>query len=87
MWEFVRRRIRPEGVKIRCARDVLPLVSHLSDRKQEHLVTISLNGAHEVIKTRIVTVGLVNAAQIHPREVFSDAITDRAAAIIVAHNL
>jgi DNA repair protein RadC len=31
-------------------------------------------------------VGLVNRSQIHPREVFADPITDRASAIIVAHN-
>ena len=36
--------------------------------------------------TRIVSVGLVNKTQVHPREVFADPITDRAFAIIVAHN-
>ena len=30
--------------------------------------------------------GLVNKTQVHPREVFADPITDRASAIIVAHN-
>ena len=84
--EFSRRRIKPEGVKIRQPSDVLPLVQHLNDRKQEHFVCISLNGANEVLATRIVTVGLANAAQIHPREVFSDAISDRACSVIVAHN-
>jgi len=31
-------------------------------------------------------VGLVNKTQVHPREVFADPITDRATAIIIAHN-
>lgn len=84
--EFARRRIRPHGNRIRQAKDILPLVSHLSDRKQEHFICISLNGAHEVIASRTVTIGLVNATQVHPREVFSDPICDRASAIIVAHN-
>ncbi|MBX7138794.1 MAG: DNA repair protein RadC [Oligoflexia bacterium] len=84
--EFARRRIRPEGVKIKEPGDVVPLVQHLADRKQEHFTCTTLNGAHEVIKTRIVTIGLVNAAQVHPREVYSDAIADRAVAVIVAHN-
>lgn len=84
--EFARRRIRPEGLKIKQPADVLPLISYLADRKQEHFLAISLNGANEVIASRIITVGLVNAAQIHPREVFSDPITDRACAIIIAHN-
>jgi DNA repair protein RadC len=84
--EFARRRIHPEGTKIRGPEDVLPLIQHLADRPQEHVVCISLNGAHEVIAVRIVTVGLVNASQIHPREVFSDPLKDRACSIIVAHN-
>lgn len=29
---------------------------------------------------------MVNKTQVHPREVFADPITDRASAIIVAHN-
>jgi DNA repair protein RadC len=84
--EFARRRIRPEGVKISLPPDVLPLIRHYADRKQEHFICISLNGANEVINTRIVSVGLVNKTQVHPREVFADPITDRASAIIVAHN-
>jgi DNA repair protein RadC len=84
--EFARRRIRPEGIKINSAEDVYPVIRHFSDHKQEHFICISLNGAHEVIKTRVVTVGLVNSTQVHPREVFAAPITDRAASIIVAHN-
>ncbi len=84
--EFVRRRIRPEGLRISFPADVLPLIQHYADRKQEHFICISINGANEVIASRVVSVGLVNRAQVHPREVFADPITDRASAIIVAHN-
>lgn len=84
--EFARRRIRPVGYKIRQPSDALSLIRHFADRKQEHFLTISLNGANEVIAHRLITVGLVNRSQVHPREVFADAITDRASGIIVAHN-
>ena len=84
--EFARRRIRPEGLKISFPADVLPLIANYADRKQEHFICISINGANEVITSRVVSVGLVNKTQVHPREVFADPITDRAAAIIVAHN-
>lgn len=84
--EFSRRRIRPEGLKISFPPDVLPLIQHYADRKQEHFLCVSLNGANEVIASRVVSVGLVNKTQVHPREVFADPITDRAAAIIAAHN-
>lgn len=84
--EFSRRRIKPEGLKISFPPDVLPLIRHYADRKQEHFICVSLNGANEVITSRVVSVGLVNKTQVHPREVFADPITDRASAIIVAHN-
>lgn len=84
--EFARRRIRPEGIKIETPVDVLPLVRHYGDRRQEHFLCISLNGANEVITTRVVSVGLVNKTQVHPREVFAEPITDRASAVILAHN-
>ncbi len=84
--EFARRRIRPHGLKISFPPDVYPLIRHIADRRQEHFLCVSLNGANEVIAVRTVSVGLVNRALVHPREVFADPITDRAAAIIVAHN-
>jgi len=84
--EFARRRIRPHGFKIAFPPDAYPLIRHIADRSQEHFICISLNGANEVIAIRTVSVGLVNRALVHPREVFADPITDRASAIIVAHN-
>ena len=84
--EFTRRRIRPEGLRISFPPEVLPLIRHLADRKQEHFLCISLNGANEVIAVRTVSVGLVDKTHVHPREVFADPITDRASAVIVAHN-
>lgn len=85
-FEFVRRRIKPEGSRILFPADVLPLIRHYSDRKQEYLIAVSLNGAKEVLNVRVITIGLVDRTQIHPREVFADAITDRASSIIIAHN-
>ncbi len=85
-FEFARRRLLKESVFVQKPEDVLPLISHIADKKQEYFICISLNGANEVIGNRIVTVGLLNTNQVHPREVFVDAITDRAASVIVAHN-
>jgi len=85
-FELVRRYLLKETVKITSTKDILPLVADIADKKQEYFVCISLNGANEVIEKRIVTIGLVNSSQIHPREVFADVIADRAAAVIFAHN-
>ncbi|MCG2738351.1 MAG: JAB domain-containing protein, partial [Candidatus Methanoperedenaceae archaeon] len=84
--EFARRRIKPEGTKIETPADVLPLIRHYADRKQEHFISASINGANEVMNIRVVSIGLVDSTSVHPREVFADALTDRASGVIVAHN-
>ncbi|NMX21031.1 hypothetical protein C5S30_01040 [ANME-1 cluster archaeon GoMg4] len=85
-FELARRYFGKKDVKITFPTDVLPFVRDIVDKKQEYFVCISLNGANEVIGKRIVTIGLLNANQVHPREIFSDAIADRAASIILVHN-
>lgn len=84
--EFSRRRIRPEGICIKTPADLLPHIRHFSDRKQEHFLCASVNGANEIINIRVVSIGLIDRSHVHPREVFADPITDRASAIIAAHN-
>ncbi len=84
--EFARRRIKPEGVKIETPADVLPLIRHFADRKQEHFLAVTINGANEVLNVRVVSIGLIDRSPVHPREVFADAVVDRASGIIVAHN-
>jgi DNA repair protein RadC len=86
--EFGRRcfRVNAKGKKVAEPADILPLVTFLSGKRQEHFICITLSGAHEVVAIRTVTVGLLNHSLVHPREVFADAITDRAAAIICVHN-
>ncbi|MBC7099357.1 DNA repair protein RadC [Candidatus Bipolaricaulota bacterium] len=85
-FELARRHLLGERPRIREPKDVLPYVQHFARRKQEYFLSLTLNGANEVIETRVVTVGLLDSAQIHPREVFADALMDRAASVILVHN-
>lgn len=88
-FELGRRYLGDDGVsgcRIACPEDVLPLVAEWRDRKQEYFLCITLSGAGEVIKRRTVTVGTLNQSLVHPREVFSEAITDRAASVVLVHN-
>jgi len=85
-FELARRHLQREGTRVREAKDVLPYVQQIRDKHQEYFVCLSLNGANEVIENRVVTVGLLDSNQVHPREVYADPLTDRAASIIVAHN-
>ncbi|MDR0448349.1 MAG: DNA repair protein RadC [Treponema sp.] len=86
MLELGRRRWGMRETKICSPEDAYNLIRHYADRRQERFLCISLNGAHEVIAVRVVTVGLVNKTIVHPREVFSDPLQDRASAVCVAHN-
>ena len=61
-------------------------LADIRDKKQEHFVCLTLDGANRLIAKRIITIGTLTASLVHPREVFADAITDRAASIIIAHN-
>ncbi len=85
-FELARRYLIKEAVKITSPTDVIPLVSNIADKKQEYFVCISLNGAGEIVGNRIITVGLLDHNLVHPREVFADPITDRAASVILVHN-
>ena len=84
--EFSRRHYLPSHNRISHPGEIYPLLSHMADRPQEFFFTISLNGAHEHIKTRQVSQGLINKTIVHPREVFAGPLQDRSAALIVAHN-
>ncbi|MDR3302519.1 MAG: DNA repair protein RadC [Spirochaetaceae bacterium] len=86
MLEFGRRRWGIQGRRVSYPAEVFQLIRHYADCPQERFIALSMNGAHEILATRIVTIGLVNRTIVHPREVFADIIGDRASAVCVAHN-
>lgn len=84
-FELVRRLGRPRNLRVAGPRDLVPRLLHWADRPQEVFVTVTLNGAQEVVSIRPVTVGLLNRTLVHPREVFAPALESRAASVILAH--
>jgi DNA repair protein RadC len=54
--------------------------------QQERFYVMHLNSANRVIREVEVSRGLLNTSPVHPREVFSSAIIDRAASVILVHN-
>ncbi len=71
---------------ITSAQEVYDELKSFSTKSQEYFLTITLDGASHIINTRTVFIGTLNQSLVHPREVFADAIADRAAGIIIAHN-
>ena len=84
--ELSRRHLIRQNVKITSSEDVYRELFDYRDKKQEHFIVITLDGANHIIEKRVVFIGTLNHSLVHPREVFADAIGDRAASIIIAHN-
>jgi len=54
--------------------------------KKEYLKLIMLNSKNVVISVKHISVGSLNSAIVHPREVFLEAIKNSSASIIICHN-
>lgn len=66
--------------------DVLHHLNFIRNKRQEYFICLSLDSDGQIIRRRTVTIGLLDMAIAHPREVFAGPLKDRAAAVIVAHN-
>ncbi len=66
--------------------EVLHRLDFIRCKRQEYFICLSLDSNGRIIKRRTVTIGLLNATLVHPREVFAGPLQDRAAAVILAHN-
>jgi DNA repair protein RadC len=84
--EFSRRFLLHPPIVIGTDKDVIPLIAEIADRKQEFFLTLTIDGANHLIEKRTVAIGTVNQSLVHPREIFADAVSDRAAGIILVHN-
>lgn len=78
---------RSEGAPVRWPRDVYEIMSQkLEDLPVEEFHVLVLDSQHRLERDITVTRGLLNSSLVHPREVFREAIAERAAAIILVHN-
>ena len=85
-FELAKRYFIQETVLIESVHDTLKQVNEYRDKKQEYLVSITLDGANRLIRKNVITIWLLNQSLVHPREVFAEAIEDRANSVILVHN-
>ena len=62
------------------------LMPRIGTKPTEEFLVLCLNTKNRLIGSQTVAQGSLSCAIVHPREVFSVAIMNRAASIIVAHN-
>lgn len=84
--ELGRRRSNHLRAPIKSPCDIVPFLKNYAVSEKEHFLLVTLNGGHEILQIHVITVGTLNRTLIHPREVFTAAMRDNAAAIIVSHN-
>lgn len=76
-----------EAPPLRAPRDVWrAFASSLEDLPVEEFHVAILDAQHRLERDVCVTRGILNSSLVHPREVFREAIAERAAAIILVHN-
>lgn len=56
------------------------------DSRKEYFLTLLLDGKNRIIRRVQVSEGSLNQSIVHPREVFSPAVKESAAAMILVHN-
>lgn len=84
--ELAKRHLVRDIEPLKTQADILARLADLRTKQQEYFVCLSLDGGQRLIAQRTITIGTLDTVLAHPREVFADAIADRAASVIVAHN-
>jgi DNA repair protein RadC len=78
---------REAGVPLRGPNDVAAIYApRLQELPVEEFHVAVLDAQHRLERDVLVTRGLLNSSLVHPREVFREAIAERAAAVILVHN-
>lgn len=78
--------LREKPIAVREPVAVFDYLKPYGKEEQEHFIVVMLDGAHQIKNVKVVSIGLVNRALVHPREVYAPAIENRATSIIIAHN-
>ncbi|HLA91379.1 MAG TPA: DNA repair protein RadC [Gemmatimonadaceae bacterium] len=78
---------REEGAPLRSPRDVWAAYApRLEDLPVEEFHVAVLDAQHRLDRDLTISRGILNSSLVHPREVFREAIAERAAAIVLVHN-
>ncbi len=74
-------------VRIRDSRQVAEILTEeMMGEKRELFMTLNLNSKLQVESKSVISIGNLDSAPVHPREVFGPAVRRGAAAVVVAHN-
>ena len=79
--------VAAERPQLQSPGDIVQLMRPLLvGREQEEFHVLLLDTKHRLLRDEVVTIGLVDRSQVHPREVFRSAIRENCTRIILTHN-
>lgn len=74
-------------IKISSSEDIYNyLKNELTDKKNEYFYAILLDTKNVIISKEVISIGILDASLVHPREAFKPAVKKSAKSIIFVHN-
>lgn len=74
------------AISIQEVGDVLPYLNDIKNTKKEHFMALYLDTKNTLIHKEVISVGILDASLVHPREVFEPAYRSHCSRVILAHN-
>ncbi len=62
------------------------LINKIGGAPQEKLIAVYLNNSYHIIDEKVIFIGTVDQATVHPRDILREALTISATQIVIAHN-
>lgn len=74
-------------VRVKKPKDIYNYMAKpLFNLKQEHFFVLCLDTKNQIVSDKLLAKGTLNAALVHPREIFKEAIKNSANSFILVHN-
>ena len=87
--ELGRRSVSPAGARAQMTSPRMVaeyLMPQYGNRRVEHFGVLLLDTKRRVLRSTVLSIGTLDASIVHPREIFREAVSGGAAAIVVFHN-
>ena len=62
------------------------LINKIGSAPQEKLIAVYLNNSYHIIDEKVIFIGTVDQATVHPRDILREAVRMSATQIVIAHN-
>ncbi len=79
-------KVKPVLEKANSSEEVYRSLKSFTNKDKEYALIVCLDTRNQIIKKQVLSIGILNASLVHPREVLREAIKNNANSFIIAHN-